>query len=406
MTPILLLDLDDTLLEIGADRFVQAYLGKLGGYLNNITGIPSEEILQNLLRATRTMIQNDNPDRTLEQVFNGIFYPALGFDYDDLIPSVDDFYSQVYPTLQSMTSPVPGAREVVDFAMEQGWKVVIATNPVFPATATRQRIEWAGFPAQKYPFDLVTSFENMHFAKPNPAYYAEILSQLGSEDTSVLMAGNDWSEDVFPARQAGIAGYLVTPSNNPVLPPDDDTLPHGSMKEFSTWLQKNRYESLEPDFSGVPAILSQMAATPAALATLFGHLAQKNLKVRPAADEWSLTEIFCHLRDVECDVNLPRLAMLNREPDPFLAAQDTDLWAEQRDYLHQDGKQALSEFTHARMQALDRIRLLDAPGWDRITRHAIFGQTTVQELFGFVATHDRLHIQQAHRQIVYKRSTD
>ena len=51
------------------------------------------------------------------------------------------------------------------------------------------------------------------------------------------------------------------------------------------------------------------------------------------------------------------------------------------------------EFTAARKQTL---ALLDglANEWSRPARHAIFGPTTLQELVGFVATHDRTHVQQ------------
>jgi len=33
--------------------------------------------------------------------------------------------------------------------------------------------------------------------------------------------------------------------------------------------------------------------------------------------------------------------------------------------------------------------------WDRPARHAIFGPTSLQELVGFMAEHDRLHVRQA-----------
>jgi hypothetical protein len=139
-----------------------------------------------------------------------------------------------------------------------------------------------------------------------------------------------------------------------------------------------------------------MYATPAALSTLVNGMDDAELCKQPAVGEWSLTEIFCHLRDVECEVNLPRLALLSQESNPFVPAEDTDRWAEQRGYYRQDGKLALKEFTNARIRALDMLALFNKVDWHRTTRHAIFGPTTVQELFGFVATHDRLHIQQAY----------
>ena len=89
------------------------------------------------------------------------------------------------------------------------------------------------------------------------------------------------------------------------------------------------------------------------------------------------------------------MAQIEQETNPFIPAQDTDLWAEQRGYAQQDGRQALYEFTRARLQVLSQIAAFDESAWERKVRHAIFGPTTIRELFAFVATHDRLHIQQA-----------
>jgi hypothetical protein len=37
--------------------------------------------------------------------------------------------------------------------------------------------------------------------------------------------------------------------------------------------------------------------------------------------------------------------------------------------------------------------------WSRPARHAIFGPTTLQELAGFMAGHDRAHVQQVWKTI-------
>ena len=36
------------------------------------------------------------------------------------------------------------AQELIDVAKDTGCKVVLATNPIFPHVATKQRIQWAG----------------------------------------------------------------------------------------------------------------------------------------------------------------------------------------------------------------------------------------------------------------------
>jgi hypothetical protein len=119
---------------------------------------------------------------------------------------------------------------------------------------------------------------------------------------------------------------------------------------------------------------------------------------QPRPGEWSLTEIACHLRDVEREVNLPRLRKVLEENNPFLAGEVTDRWVEERKYSRQDGRAALAEFTAARKETLDLLNTLQAE-WSRPARHAIFGPTTLQELVGFVAEHDRAHIQQVWKTI-------
>jgi hypothetical protein len=69
------------------------------------------------------------------------------------------------------------------------------------------------------------------------------------------------------------------------------------------------------------------------------------------------------------------------------------VWANQRDYIHEDCVAALKEFNEARRKTLDLLK--DPLDWNRKARHAIFGPTNFLEVVGFIAEHDRLHIHQA-----------
>jgi hypothetical protein len=114
---------------------------------------------------------------------------------------------------------------------------------------------------------------------------------------------------------------------------------------------------------------------------------------RPIQNEWSLTEIVCHLRDTELEVNLPRLRMLLELDDPFIPARVTNAWAQERDYNNQDIVQALEVFTSVRMVTLELLHGLKDE-WQRKARHAIFGPTDLFELVKFMVEHDKLHIRQ------------
>ena len=54
-------------------------------------------------------------------------------------------------------------------------------------------------------------------------------------------------------------------------------------------------------------MLAVLLSTPAALDTYVKNVPLERWNIRPSADEWSITEILCHLRDVDGEVNYPRV---------------------------------------------------------------------------------------------------
>ncbi|MBR6728407.1 MAG: HAD family hydrolase [Clostridia bacterium] len=56
----------------------------------------------------------------------------------------------------------------------------------------------------------MTTYENSHSCKPNPAYFVEITKRLGLDPTKCLMIGNNAREDVWAAGKAGLNAYLLT----------------------------------------------------------------------------------------------------------------------------------------------------------------------------------------------------
>jgi len=138
-----------------------------------------------------------------------------------------------------------------------------------------------------------------------------------------------------------------------------------------------------------------LKSTPAAIDTLRRKVtAPQKWHHKPYDNEWNATEIICHLRDVEIEVNLPRIVKITSEENPFLSGFSTDDWAEQREYNRQDPFKALADFIQARVEVIQLLEELDAGGWNRPARHAIFGPTILQELAGFISQHDKNHIQQ------------
>jgi FMN phosphatase YigB (HAD superfamily) len=397
MTLTLLLDLDDTCLGNSMDTFIPAYLQALGDHLSAY--LPAEKLVSSLLASTQLMLQNKRPDQRLKQVFDQNFYPSIGIDSEDLRDELDSFYLEKFPRLRELTQFRPEAVRLVEEAFERGYSVVIATNPLFPRTAILQRLEWAGLSPQKYPFSLIPSYESSFFAKPNTSFFAEILSRLGWSEGPVIMVGDDIKNDISPANKMGLATFWITNGRQP--PSQKQNLPsgQGTLADLLDWLDSTPSENLIPDFNHQEGMLAILRATPAVLHAFSCDLESDNWLEHPEPGEWSFTEIFCHLRDVDAEVNLPRIEKVLNETNPFIPGIDTDQWAEERIYYCQNGQEALSDFTSSRIQLLNILDALKPDDWNRSARHTIFGPTDMEELVRIIMGHDRLHVRQAYRSL-------
>jgi FMN phosphatase YigB (HAD superfamily) len=398
MSFTLLLDLDDTLLDTNVQTFVPAYFQALAKHLRS--WVKPEVMLAALMSGTQLMLANQDPGHTLQEVFDQDFYPRLGTPKQELSAAIEDFYDNVFRQLRSVTRQRPGARELVDWAQAQGYRVVVATDPLFPRKAVYERIRWAGLEPER--FDLISSYETFHFTKSHPEYYAELLGRLGWPDGAVLMVGNDEQRDLARAQELGLMTYQVdaapaavgVAATQPARP--TRVVGHGTLVELRTWLESVEPAMLEPSLRSRRATEAILAATPAVLQSLTAGLTEQAWKHEPGPDDWSILEIVCHLRDTEREVHKLQLeALQQQERQPFVPRPDAAVWAKQRKYLNENGPAAIAGLLAARMDTLRDLSEVSAETWEKPARHAIFGPTHFGEVVGFMADHDRLHIQQA-----------
>jgi hypothetical protein len=167
------------------------------------------------------------------------------------------------------------------------------------------------------------------------------------------------------------------------------------MDGLFAWLKTVAEQQSNLPVDTLTALLAVLRSTPAALDTLTANLEPDTWRFRPAADEWNLTEIVTHLRDVDREVNLPRFRRVISQEMAHVAGINTDLWAKERNYSAEDGPEMLRELIAVRTEMIDLLDALSSADWERKAQHTIFGPTSLRELVGFVATHDRSHVQQA-----------
>lgn len=200
----ILFDLDGTLLPMDQDAFTKRYLGALAKKMAPI-GFEPEKLIQSIWTGVSHMIKNDG-NKTNEEVFWRAFEEIYGTDVKKYIPEFDAFYRNEFIAAKDACEFNESVSETIKNLKSRGLKLVLATNPIFPAVATERRIDWAGL--DKNDFVHVTTYENSKFSKPNLKYYGEILEKIQAKPEECLMVGNDVSEDMV-ARELGIDVFLI-----------------------------------------------------------------------------------------------------------------------------------------------------------------------------------------------------
>jgi len=217
MVDTVLFDLDATLLPLDQDVFIEDYFSKLAETMAG-KGLDPKQIVKGVMYGTGAMLKNDGGATNCERFWQA-FSEFFGRDMSIYEKDFDQFYRTAFQQVKKVAYPDARAAECVRLLREKGYKVAVATSPVFPEIATRSRMEWAGLKWDD--FELVTTYDNCTFCKPNPAYYEEILGKIGKKAEQCLMVGNDVGEDMCVTEMGMQAFWLDTwPLNRKNAPTD------------------------------------------------------------------------------------------------------------------------------------------------------------------------------------------
>lgn len=227
----ILFDLDGTLLPMDQDVFVKAYFGGLAQRLAPY-GYEAKALIKGIRAGTEAMVRNDGSrsnEARFWECFCGIFGEKAMADE----PVFEDFYRNEFQKIQGVCGFDPRAGQTIAALKEQGYRLILATNPIFPAIATQSRARWAGLNLAD--FELVTTYDNSSFCKPNPDYYRQILEKQGLAPEECLMVGNDATEDLAAAK-LGMKVFLLTDCLINKKQTDISQVPHGSFPELMAYI--------------------------------------------------------------------------------------------------------------------------------------------------------------------------
>ena len=226
-----LFDLDGTLLPMDQDVFIQEYFRRLAAMLA-AQGYDSKQLTATIWGGTAAMVKNDG-SRSNEKAFWEYAVSVFG---DRIVQDkylFDRFYQEEFDKIKAVCGYHPSAAQIVHGLKERGFRVILATNPLFPAQATQWRIQWAGLKPED--FECYTTYENSCYCKPNLKYYQAILEQFKLQPEECLMVGNDVGEDMI-ARQLGMQVFLLTDCLINKTGTDITAFPHGGFDKLQQYL--------------------------------------------------------------------------------------------------------------------------------------------------------------------------
>jgi FMN phosphatase YigB (HAD superfamily) len=186
-------------------------------------------------------LQVHGTDQTNYQVFLETLGAHARVDLPALDRIVREFLVHDFPHLSDHFVPIQGARETLALARRLGYRVVLATNPVWPLDAVQTRLRAGGL--LDFTFDFISHSEVMTCCKPDARYYRQLLERLQAQGEECLMIGNDPRKDL-PAKEAGIRTFLIG-----THPPDPRMDASGTLDDLRAWITNERERSWPADRS-------------------------------------------------------------------------------------------------------------------------------------------------------------
>ncbi|MGN0819433.1 MAG: HAD family hydrolase [Christensenellaceae bacterium] len=226
-----LFDLDGTLLPMDLEIFTNSYFKLLSKAMVK-NGYEPQLFSKALYKGIEAMLKNDGTATNEEK-----FWQALNGFYGEekLIGKrvVDEFYKNDFNNLKLVCGYNARACECIEKLKKSGYRLILATNPIFPEIATLSRVEWTGVNSKD--FEYISTYENSCFCKPNGEYYNEILKKCGLSASKCLMVGNDVIDDMS-AKQVGIDVFLLTDNLINVKNEDISAYPQGDFDDLIDYL--------------------------------------------------------------------------------------------------------------------------------------------------------------------------
>jgi hypothetical protein len=230
----------------------------------------------------------------------------------------------------------------------------------------------------------------MHFAKPNSAYFTEILAQLGwPTDQPVCMVGNYFQHDILPLQDLDIPGYLIDNGNDSKTISKTDGVTTGSLENLIPWLDSVAFQNTTPRYDQPAAILSILRSTPGAVASLTRSLTQPNWESLDPQTKVNSFDIITQFNNYEQN-NLPAFSTFCQ---PNLGLDiEAQISHDCREEIQKTAvfpNPTMIDFYTSRSIFISQLDLLPRERWSEVIDHPIFGRKTIFECLNQFAANDQ-----------------
>jgi FMN phosphatase YigB (HAD superfamily) len=226
MWDAILFDLDGTLLDLDGNAFLDAYAQAVAEEM--APEVDPAAFLDALTSAAIPLLTTEHPGRTNRAVLFEALSTVLQVSTEFLEERTNRLLTRDLSRIYPGGGPVPGAHAAVSAALAGGYKIAVATMPIYPLAVIRERLRRAGL--DRVPWDFVAT-DQMCTVKPHPTYFEEVAAHLGIPPARCLMVGDDYFQDI-PARQAHMATFYIGPRMKGI-----DVGPTGTLDDLANRLR-------------------------------------------------------------------------------------------------------------------------------------------------------------------------
>lgn len=230
MIDTVMFDLDGTLLPMDQKEFVESYMKMLVVRYGPL-GFDTEAIVRGLWVGVKAMMENDG-SMTNEERFWKTFLPIVPDEEHIFRNQIEDFYREEFDQVQEVVHKTSLSRQIVDTLQRKGYRLILATNPLFPPCAVETRLSWVDLVPGD--FSYITTYDNCRGCKPKLSYYQDIIRECRLDADHCMMVGNNVQEDMCVRKlNTRMKMYLITDFLENPLDEFIAIYPHGSLEDFA-----------------------------------------------------------------------------------------------------------------------------------------------------------------------------